>query len=380
MHPLRRDFGWWSPVMKPIRAPVLYVRELDRAGDVGEDGLSGSFERLLKAALTADEITQENMRTEEDEEIEDAESADESDTNDSCLDRNNTFANSSPYSIHFEQLGRSDRGAVMSTTYLTGEMDFIDVTAEATSSFSPPQQGLPGGTFTAFSKAMSVWREELCELQRSARIRNSQSLMDHTAQTPTDCSHEASIDAHHSGTGTGHIFATSNENGAFWEFDRCCAADQVLEQKWVASERQFKEGVSHESPIEFATPTHASENEGIENGRVVAYVLFIGATTLYKTCCKLLSNGISLHIHSTCYRSIPDPTKVASLNEKSAENCKIHERVAELEMQNQQLAFELERQKQTTEALLRQLDHFTSRSYSSRSVSENNFQRKMMRE
>ncbi|VDN30113.1 unnamed protein product [Cylicostephanus goldi] len=117
----------------------------------------------------------------------------------------------------------------MSTSYLTGEMDLMDVTAEAIPSFSLPQQGLSSGTFTPFSEVMSVWREELCELQRSARIGNSQSLMDQTAQTPARCSH---VDAHQSGSRTGHIFATSNEetHGAHWEFDSCCSADQVLEQ------------------------------------------------------------------------------------------------------------------------------------------------------
>ncbi|KAL6726407.1 hypothetical protein Aduo_008380 [Ancylostoma duodenale] len=285
----------------------------------------------------------------------------------------------------------------------------LDSNSDGIPSFSLPQCGSPSQAFTLSAGMESVWKQELAELQRSAPIRRSHSFDELTTHSFTQQDNGSGLATHDDtqfhaeGCTTCYPCSMSELNSYddFWAGEECYR--QVHEaplQSWSPPKQETGTEIQPQETPRFTThrkpdcPQNESEENIIENGRIVAGVLLVGlASVLICSLWSLIRLLPLVAIPALClYRKnfmCQDPSlnnqnlvpRTGKENEggkllvESMDDITIRERITDLERQNERLVFELEKQRQTTEALLRQLEDFMSRSYGAESRIEKDFPR-----
>ncbi|RCN52673.1 hypothetical protein ANCCAN_01049 [Ancylostoma caninum] len=248
----------------------------------------------------------------------------------------------------------------------------------------------------------NAWKQELVDLQRSAPMRRSHSFDELTTYSFTHQENGSGFARHDDtqfhaeGCTTCYPCSMSELNSYddFWAGEDCYRhVHEAPLQSWSPPKQETEEtDIQPQGTPRFPTDRKPDgledkpEENIIENGRIVAGILLVGlASVLICSLWSLIRLLPLVAIPALCfYRKnfiCEDPSlnnqnlvpKTGNENERgkllveSMDDITIRERITDLERQNERLVLELEKQRQTTEALLRQLEDFTSRSYGAES-------------
>ncbi|EYC15656.1 hypothetical protein Y032_0036g3276 [Ancylostoma ceylanicum] len=285
----------------------------------------------------------------------------------------------------------------------------LDNNSDGIPSFSLPQCSSPTQAFTLSKEAESAWRQELLDLQRSAPMRRSHSFDEVNTSSFIEVDNESGFanhddtQFHAEGCTTCYPCTTSELNcyDDFWAGEECYRqVHEPATQSWSPPKPETDTEVQPQGTSRFTAdrktdvPEKEPKENVVENGRIVAGVLLVGlASVVICSLWSLIRLLPLVAIPALClYRKnfiSQDPSlinqnlvpKAGKENEggklpvESMDDITIRERITDLEMENERLVLELKKQRQTTEALLRQLEDFTSKSYGAESRIEKDLSR-----